>query len=224
MWTLIERGGVWVMLPLMGCSVVALGFVIERAVFWARLARGTDRSLVEEFLRLADRGAYDEAARRAHGSRDPVVCVLHCGLVHRNYDVASALQMAATAELKRMERFLPVLDTVITLAPLLGILGTVVGIISSFGFLSENVQLQDPRAVTGGIAQALLTTATGLVIAIATLVPHNYFRALADGRRHEMEDAATRLEIVLRKRGAGGGPPAESGGEGAPVPDETGRA
>ena len=221
MWTLIERGGPWVMTPLMATSVVALAFVIERAVFWARLSRARSRDLVEEFLSLSDRGEYDAAARAAHGSRDPVVRVLHSGLVHRNYDLTSALEMSASAEVSRAERFLGVLDTIITLAPLLGILGTVTGIIQSFGLLSETVTIEDPRAATGGIAQALITTATGLVIAIAALIPHNVFRALADSLRRETEEAATRLEIVFRKRAGEGEavPPREPGrGGGGKVP------
>lgn len=217
MLTLIERGGAWVMVPLVCTSVVALAFVIERAIFWVRLTAARSRDTVERFLGLADDGKLDEAASAAHGSADPVVRVLHCGLVHRNYDVSSALEMAATAELRRAERFLPVLDTVITLAPLLGILGTVVGIIRSFDMLSLTATVEDPQAVTGGIAQALITTATGLTIAIASLIPHNWFRALAARLRHEMEEAATRLEIVFRKRPSRTGPAGPGPGEDLPA-------
>jgi biopolymer transport protein ExbB len=203
MLTLIERGGVWVMIPLLMCSVVALALAIERAIFWLRLSAGRSRGMVEKFLELANGEEFDEAARMAHGAADPVVRVLHCGLVHRNYDVTSALEMAAAAELRRSERFLSILDTIITLSPLLGILGTVVGIIQSFDMLSLSATVGDPQAVTGGIAQAMITTATGLTIAIAALIPHNWFRALSDGLRHEMEEAGTRLEIVFRKGAEG---------------------
>jgi biopolymer transport protein ExbB len=215
--TLIQRGGLWVMVPLLGCSVVALAFIAERIVFWVRLARARDRAGVEKFLELADRGDLGGAADSARGSADPVLRVLHCGLVHKDYDVSSALEMAASAELARAERFLPVLDTIVTLAPLLGILGTVVGIIQSFDMLSLSATVEDPQAVTGGIAQALITTATGLSIAIATLIPHNVFRARADRLRHHMEEAGTRLEIVFRK-----GPPGRPRrrDEGEPVRDE----
>jgi biopolymer transport protein ExbB len=191
------------MIPLLACSAAAVAFVVERAVFWIRLSWARDREGVERFLELADRGELAGPAGLAHGSRDPVLRVLHCGLVHRNYDVSSALEMAGSAELARAERFLPVLDTIITLAPLLGILGTVVGIITSFDFLSMTATVEDPQAVTGGIAQALVTTATGLAIAIGSLIPHNYFRSLSDRLRREIEEAGTRLEIVLRKLGPG---------------------
>ncbi len=217
MFTLIQRGGPWVMIPLMGCSMVAVAFVIERVVFWVRLARGRDTACVEAFLDSADKGDLGGAAEAAKDTRDPVLRVLHCGLVHRDYDPSSALEMAASAELARAERFLPVLDTIVTLSPLLGILGTVVGIIQSFDMLSASATVQDPQAVTGGIAQALITTATGLTIAIATLIPFNVFRARADRLRREMEEAATRLEIVLAKRPVG---PRRRPQEDAPVHDE----
>ncbi len=125
--------------------------------------------------------------------------------------------MAASAELARAERFLPVLDTIVTLSPLLGILRTVVGIIQSFDMLSASVAVEDPQAVTGGIAQALITTATGLSIAIATLIPYNIFRARAERLRREMEEAGTRLEIVFRK---GPAAPRRKRDEGRPVGDE----
>ncbi len=219
MLTLIERGGVWVMVPLLFCSVVALALAIERGVFWIRLSAGRSRDVVERFLELANGDEFDEAARIAHGSADPVVRVLHCGLVHRNYDLTSALEMAAAAELRRSERFLAILDTIITLAPLLGILGTVVGIIQSFDMMSLTATVEDPQAVTAGIAQAMITTGTGLTIAIAALIPHNWFRALADGLRHEMEEAGTRLEIVFRKRAESEG--AGEKGEEAPGSGES---
>jgi hypothetical protein len=89
------------------------------------------------------------------------------------------MEAAAQIELHHLKRYLPALDTVITLVPLLGLLGTVTGMISSFGIVSE-AGLGQPQAITGGVAEALIATATGLAIAILTLVPYNYFRAKHD--------------------------------------------
>jgi biopolymer transport protein ExbB len=225
MWTLVERGGLWVMIPLMGCSVLTVAFVLERALFWLRLRRSRDRERVEKFLELVDREEHDLAARLAQGSRDPVLEVLHSGLVHRNYDASSALEMAGAALVARAERFVAVLDTIVTLAPLLGILGTVVGIIQAFDFLSQAASVEDPQAVTGGIAKALITTATGLSIAILALIPHIWFRSRVERLRHEVEEAGTRLEILLRKRGCSGAGAAGAAGapsEGAPAPASPG--
>jgi len=91
-----------------------------------------------------------------------------------------------------------VLDTMITVAPLLGIFGTVLGIISSFEILGSG-GIADPKLVTGGIAQALITTATGLGISIITVFPYNYFRSRIEHAIHVMEKYATSLEVVYEK-------------------------
>ena len=89
------------------------------------------------------------------------------------------------------------LDTIITLAPLLGLLGTITGMISSFGIVSE-AGLGQPHAITGGVAEALIATATGLSVAILTLVPYNYFRTKVEAITDLIEERATRLELSLR--------------------------
>jgi biopolymer transport protein ExbB len=97
-----------------------------------------------------------------------------------------------------MGRYMPVLDTMITVAPLLGILGTVLGIITSFKMLGSS-GIADPKLVTAGIAQALITTATGLAISIIAVIPYNYFKTRIDRAVHVMEKYATSLEVVYGK-------------------------
>ena len=112
--------------------------------------------------------------------------------------MARAMESAGAEELRRMQRFMGVLDTMITVAPLLGIFGTVLGIIDSFQILGA-AGIADPRAVTGGIAQALITTAFGLSIAILSVFPFNYFNSRVDKAAHLIEQYATSLEIVYEK-------------------------
>jgi len=100
-----------------------------------------------------------------------------------------------------MKAGLPVLDTIVTMAPLLGILGTVIGIIASFDLLGA-AGIEDPKAVTGGIAQALISTAAGLTVALVTLVPFNYFVARTQREAERIARAATQLEIALGSSGA----------------------
>ncbi len=202
MWDLMMRGGP-LMWPLLACSVVSLAVVIERAVFWLRQGRGRDEAMVERLLREAEQGRFDQAAAIGAEARDQAARVLAAGLAHRDWGLAEAMEVAAEEELRAMRRGMAILDTIITLAPLLGILGTVVGIIVSFDLLGTR-GIEDPKAVTGGIAQALLTTAAGLTVAILTLLPFNYFASRVREATRRLENAATRLEVAYRK-GTGNG-------------------
>jgi biopolymer transport protein ExbB len=187
-----------VMYPLLLCSLTALTVIIERAIFWARERRSRDQKLVDGILEQAERGDYNEAARLGSGTDDYVVRILVCGIVHRNFSLDSALEMAAAVEIKRMKRFMNVLDTMVTVSPLLGIFGTVTGIIRSFEAMGV-MGAQNPIAVSGGIAEALITTATGLCIAIPSLAFFNYFNSKIEDALHEIETYSTSLEIVHEK-------------------------
>jgi biopolymer transport protein ExbB len=189
-----QKGG-FVMYPLLACSLVSLTVILERSLFWIREKRQVNNDLIDQVLELARLRQYDEIKARTEGAADFVLRVLVCGLVHREYSLSRALEMAAMDEIKQMKRYLPVLDTLITAAPLLGILGTVIGIIHSFKMLGM-AGIQDPQAVTTGIAQALITTAAGLVIAILTLFPYNYFMSNVEKAAARIEKYATSLEIV----------------------------
>ena len=117
------------------------------------------------------------------------------GLNHQHASLQGALQVAAGIEIKRAGRFLVVMDTLVTLAPLLGLLGTVTGLMRSFSFLgNEELAVQ---AVTGGIAEALIATACGLGIAIFALVPFNFFTSRVSNLEFELQTAATNLEVML---------------------------
>jgi biopolymer transport protein ExbB len=153
---------------------------------------------VDEILNLTEKGDTEKASEIGFGCKDYVVRVLICGIVHRNFSLSNALEMAASEEIKRMKKYLVILDTMITLAPLLGILGTVTGIINSFELLGS-AGIAHPQAVTAGIAQALITTAAGLSIAILTLIPYNYFLSRTEDAISNMEKYGTSLEIVFEK-------------------------
>jgi biopolymer transport protein ExbB len=136
--------------------------------------------------------------KQVKGSKDFIIRILVSGIVHREFSMTKAMESAAAEEVKRMRRFMGVLDTMITVAPLLGIFGTVIGIISSFELLGST-GIEHPQAVTAGIAQALITTAAGLGIAILSVFPYNYFNARVDNAVLIIEKYATSLEIVFEK-------------------------
>jgi len=187
-----------VMYPLLLCSVLVLFVVVERMTFWVGIDMQRNRDLLDEVLELCRQGKWDEVREKVRGSKDYVIRILVTGIVHRDFSMSKAMEAAATEQLRGMARFMGVLDTMITVAPLLGIFGTVLGIIDSFKVLGA-AGIADPRAVTGGIAQALITTAAGLGIAIISVFPFNYFNSRLERAAHRIEQYATSLEIVYEK-------------------------
>jgi biopolymer transport protein ExbB len=187
-----------VMYPLLACSIIALTVVIERILFWVREDIRRNQPLVDDVLELCQRADWDAVRERAKGSRDYVVRILVNGILHREFSMTKAMETAAADEIKRMRRFLGVLDTMITVAPLLGILGTVTGIITAFNLLGT-AGIEQPQLATAGIAEALITTAAGLFIAIPSIIPFNYFNSRAEDAALNIEKYATSLEIVYEK-------------------------
>src|SRR5437588_5461013 len=165
------RQGGPVMWPILLVSIVALTVVIERIFWWGGRWFRRDPKRIEKVFTAIENNDVAEASRLSRDSRHPVLRMTWNGLNHQHASLQGALQVAAGIEIKRAGRFLVVMDTLVTLAPLLGLLGTVTGLIRSFSFLG-NEELA-VTAVTGGIAEALIATACGLGIAIFALIPFN---------------------------------------------------
>jgi biopolymer transport protein ExbB len=197
---LFAKGGP-IMWPLLVTSIIAVTVVIERLFFIVRERMRRDPRAVQEILEMVEKGDYTGAVRTGEASNDFVARTLTYALSHRNKSVSDALLRAAGRELKQYNRGLSILDTVITLAPLLGLLGTVTGMIHSFGLLGGQ-EIEAPQAIAGGIAEALIATAGGLAVAILALLPFNYLNAQLEGARTDIQDAATHLELHLGQRGA----------------------
>jgi len=173
MFEIIAKGG-FVMAPLIICSVISLAVIIDRSLFWLKQRKEIS---AEEFLKLVEAGREKELAEKTNAS--------------------VAMESAATKEVIKMKKYLPAMDTIITLAPLLGLLGTIIGMIRSFDVMSL-AGLGQPHAVTGGVAEALIATATGLTVAIITLIPYNFFLNKVEKAVEEMEHYATRLEMIFK--------------------------
>ncbi len=194
---LFIKGGP-IMYPLLVCSIIALTVIIERTIFWIGEDYRRDQALINEVLSLAEKGNWERVRARIGNSKDFTVRILVAGILHREFSIAKAMETAASDELDRMRQYLPILDTIITVSPLLGIFGTVIGIILSFEILGS-AGIEEPQAVTAGIAQALITTASGLGIAILSLFPFNYFNSRVEKAATTIEKYATSLEIVYEK-------------------------
>ncbi len=187
-----------VMYPLLACSIIALTVIIERTIFWIVEGYRRNQKLVNSVLSLAELGDWSTAREKIGNTQDFIIKILVTGILHREFNMTKAMETAASDELDRMRRHLSILDTMITVSPLLGIFGTVVGIILSFELLGKT-GLADPQAVTAGFAQALITTASGLGIAILSLFPYNYFNSRVEKAAALIEKYATSLEIVYEK-------------------------
>ena len=194
----IFKSGGPVMYPLLACSIIVLTVIIERLMFWIRLDMLRNQSLVNEVLELCRAADWESVKIKVAGSKDYLIRILVSGILHREFSMTKAMESAAADEVKNMRRYMGVLDTMITVAPLLGIFGTVLGIITSFEMLGS-AGIEHPEAVTAGIAQALITTAAGLGIAILSVFPYNYFNSRVAGAVLDIEKYATSLEIVYEK-------------------------
>lgn len=202
-----------IMWPIVMVMIVAVGVVTERVLWWWQAGASRQPVEVERCFAAIETGRAEEAAAIADAGRDPILRVVKAGLAHREGAFHGALQSAASAELRAGARFLTALDTIITLAPLLGLLGTVTGIMASFTSLGD-AELAIGK-VTGGIGEALIATAFGLGIAIFTLIPYNWCQSKLTRLQQDLEFAANSLEVLLTARGMRPTPPGHfpSGGQ-----------
>jgi len=191
---LIERGG-WVMWPLLVLSMVAVALLFERCWFWV----ATNGPWKADRLRKVGRHLREgnEAAAKALVESDrSIYGRLIQALLAEGASEAVATE-AVERQRPRMDRFMPTLGTIITAAPMLGILGTVTGIIGAFNLMGDSNLASDPDAIGREIAEALLTTVAGLVVALIVLFPYNAYRAQIErslGRMESLIAAARRTE------------------------------
>lgn len=174
------------MWPLLLLSVISLAVILERCFYWSQLRLGRDLADCAKFLdELGKSGAICP-----NPGAGPVAKILRIGLANPR-EMEKAMRTPALKLLASMSRGMELLDTIITASPMLGILGTVLGIIQAFDMLGQ-AGTANPASVTTGMAQALITTAAGLCIALGTLFPFNYFQ-------HRIEDATLAIEALTSR-------------------------
>lgn len=187
------------MWPILILSVITTGVVIERLIFVARESRRKDKAAVHRIFEYVQHGKLDEAVKTGRSSADMIACVLTQGLEHRESSLDDALLEAASSELDKYNRGLVVLDTAVTLGPLLGLLGTVWGMMRAFGVVGGSDLADKQQVITGGIAESLIAVSFGLIVAIVAILPLNYFSAKLERVRRQIEAAMNQLTILLRK-------------------------
>jgi biopolymer transport protein ExbB len=184
-----------VMWPILAVLIVAVAVILERLFWWIREQARRDPGKLDKVYSALESGNVAGAAKLASGSQDPRVRTVWHGLNHVHSSVEGALQVSSGEEIQRAGRFMSVMDTTITLAPLLGLLGTVTGIMGAFNAVQSGGL--DPSKVSGGIGEALIATACGLGIAMFTLIFFNYFNARVARLMFELESTSNNVILML---------------------------
>lgn len=209
---LMVAGG-WLMIPIVLCSIIAVGIIVDR--LWVlRVSRVSPKHLVRQVLEKYQRNEITSAYIRELRKHSPLGRILAAGLYNLKHDrevMKESIEDSGRQVVHELERYLNALGTIASISPLLGLLGTVFGMISVFGAITQNNALGDANALAGGIATALITTAAGLSVAIPSLMFYRYFQGQVNMLVLNMEDNALKMvEIIHGQReqdepGAGGG-------------------
>lgn len=185
------------MWPILFCSILGFTIACERLfAFWKyNFANYFFRSKQRQVIALTREGKYTEALAIAKSAESPICSIFAQALEHREAGFTESLEAVSQETIDRLRRGFSILDTVITVAPMLGILGTVTGIINTFNVLSATA-IDNPTGATAGIAEALITTAAGLIVSIGCLFPFNFFVAQLKRRTHELGQVTHQMEIA----------------------------
>jgi len=197
---LFAHGGP-IMWPILLLSFIAITVVAERALFLVRENAHREPEVVAKMLEKVENQDVAGALSLGGRSRDYVARILVYALTHKDHSLANAFTRAANQELNRFQQGLAIIDTCITAAPLLGLLGTVIGMMNTFGALGTGDIAANAGQITGGVGEALIATACGLAIAIIGLLPFNLLNTRVEEARHHISDAANALELILKKNG-----------------------
>ncbi len=193
MFEIIKSGGI-VMVPLILCSIVASAITLER-LWTLRGQRVVPGELTDKIWQWVENRSLSDKQILALQAHSPLGRVLAAGLANRHRDrlvMIEAIEDAGRHVMHDLERYLNPLATIASISPLLGLLGTVMGMIRTFRAVTIS-GIGDPSALAGGIAEALVTTAAGLIVAIPSLVAYRYFRGKVDGLIVDMEKQSLRL-------------------------------
>lgn len=188
-----------IMWPMILLSFVLITVVVERLLFIFRENASREPEVVEKMLEAVERRDVEGALAIGRKSKDFIAKILVYSLSNRQYSLSNAFIRASGQELARFSQGMATLDTGITAAPLLGLLGTVTGMMRTFGALGGGDIGAAAGQITGGVAEALIATAFGLACAIVGLFPYNYLNARAEQAKQDVADVSHALEILLKK-------------------------
>jgi biopolymer transport protein ExbB len=201
MFEVIKAGG-WLMVPIIGCSVVALAVVLER-LWTLQRKRVLPEDLTRQVWEWVSRNELNHKHLQELQAGSPLGRILAAGLINRHRDrqvMKESIEDTGRHIVHELERYLSLLSTIAAIAPLLGLLGTVTGMVQVFAAISATGAVGDASALAGGISQALITTVGGLWVAIPCLVAYRYLRDRVDSLVVAMEKEATTLVEALHRR------------------------
>lgn len=201
-WGFLALGGP-MSIPLVIASVFCLAVILEKLIFFFRY-RDSSFRLIKKIELLVEQNDILTALNELKGEKGPNAKLLATALSHHSEDPArirEVLQAVGEDEIKKMEKHLAILDVVSMISPLLGLLGTVLGIISSFNILGTAAGASSPEQLSGGIAAALISTALGLIIAIPSAIFYSYFTNIVATKAHEMNLSMVDIMDVVGNRG-----------------------
>lgn len=201
-WGFVSLGGPMT-LPLLVASIFSVAVILEKLIFFTRY-RDSSFRLIKKIELLVEQNDILTALNELKGEKGPNAKLLATALSHHSEDPArirEVLQAVGEDEIKKMEKHLTILDVVSMISPLLGLLGTVLGIISSFNILGTAAGAGDPGQISAGIAAALISTAIGLIIAIPSAIFYSYFTNKVSSKAHEMNLSMVDIMDVVGNRG-----------------------
>lgn len=205
MWDMIQKGGP-VMWPIILCSIFALAILLER-LYNLHKAKIDTVDFMNKIRNTLKRNKVMEAIEMCNNTPGPIAHIMKAGILKHDRprnEIREAIEDAGVHEVPRLEKNLSALATIAQISPLLGLLGTVTGMVRCFQVIQEkttSLNPINPGDLAGGIWEALITTVAGLVIAIPTYVAYNYLVSRVDSFVLEMEKAATELMNILTTRG-----------------------
>jgi len=204
MWDIVQKGGPMMYL-IMLASILAFTVVIER-IYHLYRARIDANKFMDSITNILKRNKIIEAIELCNSTPGPIAHIIKAGIIKHDRskpEIKEAVEEAAQLEIPRLEKHLPVLATIAHITPLLGLLGTVTGMIKSFQVIQQKALMMapvNPGDLAGGIWEALLATLAGLAVAIPTYVAYNYLVSQVDGLVYDMERSATDLVNLLSSK------------------------
>ncbi|WP_019519663.1 MotA/TolQ/ExbB proton channel family protein [Faucicola boevrei] len=202
MWELVKAGG-WLMMPIVMCSIFMLIIMIERGIK-LRFSEVAPSQLRDQLTaRLLEQGTINREQLLNVKENSPLGDILATGLLYRHYGLESMsmhMENRASVQIHKLEKNINMLGTIGAIAPLLGLLGTVLGIITSFLAITEG-SMQDPAMLAAGVSQALITTAGGMFVAIPAVIAYRFYqRRIVDINAHFEREAGLMVQDLLDKQ------------------------